>query len=227
MKNFKKIVTIILAIVLIISFAPMQTQAASKNYMGRLNVSWDLKNNKMVTFKTNFAGIGMKELKAKITNYKITDAQKSGYKELTYVVQFELGKKFKPKEIHKICKSKYFKKNGSVAGFLNTHVIDYDTGKSLLTENPYDITYSFKWTTLKTRKEKDNDGCLLYTSRQQVSHAIIYPKSYKRLCIGLGGSTGLTMKKNDTLFKNGKAAFGQTSFFSKKDKSIAHFMRVK
>lgn len=227
MKTFKKIVTIMLAIVLLISFAPLQTQAASKNYMGRLNVSWNLKNNKMVTFKTNFAGVGMKEQKAKIMNYKITNAQEAGYKELTYVIRFEMVKKSKPKEIHKICKSKFFKKNNSMAGFLNTYVVDYDTGKSLLKKNPYGVTCTFEWKTLNTREEKDGDGCTLNTYRQQISYKIIYPKSYKGLCIGLGGSTGLTVKKNDTRFWNGKAAFGQTSFLSKKDKSIAHFMRVK
>lgn len=110
MKKFKKAVAMALAIVLMISFAPLQTQAASKNYMGKLNVSWDLKNNKMVTFKTNYAGVGMRSQKAKIMDYKITDAQKAGYKELTYVIRFEMGKKYKPKEIHKISKSKYFKK---------------------------------------------------------------------------------------------------------------------
>lgn len=228
MKTFKKIVTIMLAIVLLIGFVPLQTQAASKNYMGRLNVSWDLKNNKMVTFQTNYAGVGMRKLKAKITNYKITDAHEAGCKKLTFTAQFEMGKKFKSKEIHKICNSKYYKKNHHMAGMINVYVVDYDTGKNLVAANSHGVTVrTYGWSTLDERKQEDKDGCFLYSYKKGIAFTVIYPKSYKGLCIGLGGSTGLTVKKNDTRFWNGKAAFGQTSFLSKKDKSIAHFMRVK
>lgn len=227
MKRIKKTASFLLAVVLIIGFIPLQTQAASKKYMKKINVSWDLKNNKTVTFKTNYAGVGMRKMKAKITDYKITDAQKTGYKKLTYVIRFEMGQKNKPKEIHKICNSKHFKKNNNVSGLLNTYVIDYDTGKNLTSANPYDVTCTFRWTTLNTRKEEDGDGCFLYSYRQQIASTVIYPQNYKGLCIGFGGGTKLTAKKNDTHFRNGKAVFGQTSFFSKKDKTIAHFMRVK
>jgi hypothetical protein len=55
---------------------------------------------------------------------------------------------------------------------------------------------------------------------------VTYPKDYRGLCIGIGGSTALQDTANDTKFWNGKAAFGKTSYYSKKDKSVAHFMRV-
>lgn len=55
---------------------------------------------------------------------------------------------------------------------------------------------------------------------------VTYPKDYKGLCIGIGGSAALQNTANDTKFWKGKAAFGKTSYYSKKDKSVAHFMRV-
>ena len=88
----------------------MQVPAASKNYMKKMNGSWDLKTNKTVAFKTNYAGIGMKKDTAKITNYKITDAPDKRYNILTFNVSFKVPWEFSPSQVHKICKLKYFKK---------------------------------------------------------------------------------------------------------------------
>lgn len=222
---------LLLVSILLFSFVSvnhsMDVQAASKNYMKKMHVSWDLKKGKTVTYKTIYAGIGMRKLKAKIADYKIEDYGKTGYKKLTFTVQFEMGKKFKPKEIHKMCNSKHYKKNhGTGSRFV--HIVDYNTGKNLTTANSYGVTTrNAGWKTLNIRKEEDGDGCVSNTHKHSVSFTVIYPKSYKGLCIGFSGSTSLTRKKNDTRYWNGQAAFGKTSFFSKKDKSIAHFMRVK
>ena len=54
-----------------------------------------------------------------------------------------------------------------------------------------------------------------------------YPSNYKGLCIGLGGVTKLSETSKDKKFNKGKVSFNKTSLYSKKDKSIAHFMRVK
>lgn len=230
-KWYKQKCILLLAGILLFSFVSvnhsMDVQAASKNYMKKMHVSWDLKKGKTVTYKTNYAGIGMRKLKAKIADYKIEDYGKTGYKKLTFTVQFEMGKKFKPKEIHKMCNSKHYKKNHGT-GDIVVHIIDYNTGKKLTIENPYGVTIrNAGWKNLKTRKEEDKDGCCTYGFKKSVSYTVIYPKSYKGLCIGFSGVTSLTTKKNDTRYMNGQAVFGKTSFFSKKDKSIAHFMRVK
>ena len=70
----------------------------------------------------------------------------------------------------------------------------------------------------------DAHGCWLGLKNASVK--VTYPKDYRGLCIGIGGSTALQDTANDTKFWNGKAAFGKTSYYSKKDKSVAHFMRV-
>lgn len=52
--------------------------------MKRMNLSWDLKPGKKVTFQTYWAGIGYKDGLVTLKEYKITDAEQDGYKKLTF-----------------------------------------------------------------------------------------------------------------------------------------------
>ena len=83
------------------------------------------------------------------------------------------------------------------------------------------------WTHSKSTTYKDEDGCWVRLHNSTVTFKVTYPSNYKGLCIGLGGITKLSETSKDKKFSNGKVSFNKTSFYSKKDKSVAHFMRVK
>lgn len=224
---FKKVTlfTTMLALAFaILALNPQTTSAASKPVMKKVNVKWDLKNNKTVTYKTKYSGIGMIKQKAKISNLKIKNSKtKEGFKECTFTVKFTRKWKMSDSQIHKIADS------GVVAGDVGCYFIDYNSGKNLTTSNKYDVTVEVvkDWTYSKTTKYSDPHGCWVTLSNPSIKFKVTYPKDYKGLCIGLGGMTKLKATKNDTKFWYGKNTFAKTSYYSKKDKSIAHFMRVK
>lgn len=208
-------------------FNTQTVSAASKPVMKNANVKWDLKNNKTVIYKTAYAGIGMKKQKAKITNMKIRDSKtKKGYKECTFKIKYTRKWKMTGSEVHKFVNSVQ-DAGGGLAGF---KIVDYNSGKSLnVNGNKHDVTVVLEkdWTDSTPTKYSDSDGCWVKNTNVSVGVKIIYPKNYKGLCIGVGGSTKLKRTNNDIKFSNGKVSFTKTSFCSKKDKTITHFMRVK
>ena len=194
--------------------------------MKTVNVKWDLKNNKTVTYKSIYAGIGLKKQKAKISNLKIKNSKtKAGYKECTFTIKFTRKWNMKDNEIHKIVSSA----KDTMGGVCVFNIVDYNTGKTLLVDNKHDVTVEFVngWTPSKTTTYTDSDGCWVKLHNTSVKLKITYPKDYKGLCIGVGGFTKLKATKNDEKFNNGLISFAKTSYYSKKDKSVAHFMRVK
>lgn len=202
----------------------LQAQAASKPYMKTANVKWDLKKNKTVTYKTKYVGIGMKNQKAKISDYKIKNSKKKGYKELTFTVKWTRQWKLKNNEIHKMA---YSNIDTSIGGESYYAVVDYNTGKSLEKKNKQKVTVKqIGKPKYQAKYYYDKDGCYVWISNITKKVKVTYPKNYKGLCIGVGGSTSLKNTKNDTKFWNGKVAFKKTSYYSSKDKSVAHFMRV-
>lgn len=220
----------VLAFVCLFAAIPVQTQAATKNYMSKLNVKWDLKKDKTITYKSVYAGIGMKKQKAKVTDVKIKNSSKKGYKELTFTVKFTLKWDMKANEVHKLVNSDYARSHkGALGGYRWYTVTDYDTGANLEGKNSYHVTVTRpqNWKYSKAKKYRDSDGCEAYIKDASIKVKVIYPSTYKGLCIGVGGSTKLGGSKNDAKYWKGSVPFGKTSYFSKKDKSVAHFMRVK
>lgn len=210
-------------------FAPGQAlpvKAASKAYMKGASVKWDLKKNKNITYKTKFAGIGMKKQTVKMSDYKMKNSKKKGYKELTFTLNFTSKWNMTAEQVHNLIKSNEFKKTNNVGGYHYFAVVDYNTGKNLEKKNKQKVTVERNWINSKPTTYKDRDGCYVNLVNARVKVKVIYPRTYKGLCIGTGGSTSINDTKNDTKFWNGKAAFGKTTFYSKKDKSVAHFMRV-
>lgn len=213
-------------------FAPgqaLQVKAASKAYMKGASVKWDLKKNKTLTYKTKYAGIGMRKQKVKMSDYQIKNAKKKGYKELTFTLNFTTKWNMTAKQVHSIVNSREFRKAGGVvSGGFYYAVVDYDTGKSLEGKNKQKVTVEkvgdWKYSNEKTYRDKD--GCWVRMSNAKVKIKVTYPKNYKGLCIGAGGHTTLKNTKNDTKFWKGTVVFGKSSYYSKKDKSVAHFMRV-
>lgn len=224
----KKVMLFVTTLTLVagITLANTQTVEAATPVMKKVNVKWDLKNNKTLTYKTRYAGIGMKNQKVKISNLKIKNStSKPGYKECTLTISFTTKWKMKKSEVHSIVNAK----DADMGGICHFAVVDYDTGKSLLRNNNKGVTVTSTkgWTYSKSTTYKDSDGCWVRLSNPSIKLKITYPKNYKGLCIGVGGSTRVDVTKNDTKFSEGKVAFNKTSRYSKKDKMVSHFMRIK
>ncbi|MDE5782443.1 MAG: hypothetical protein K2I03_13360 [Lachnospiraceae bacterium] len=227
--NSKKIAAflLMLAIATCSVFMPVQVQAAQKAYMKSVNVKWDLKKNKTITYKTKISGLGMRKMEAKISKYKIKNSKIKGYKELTFTVKFTCIPKLNGTQVHKCANSKESKKYNTVGGNSCYAIVDYNTGKSLMANNNMDIyVQSSSWVYSPKKYYYDSHGCWVSTRSYTRSVKVTYPKNYKGLCIGVCGSTAIKDTKNDDAFWNGKVAFGKTSYYDKKDKSVAHFMRV-
>lgn len=227
MRLIKKLVIVFLAICVLSTQCITAVPAASKNYMSKLNVRRDLKSNKSVTYKRNYAGIGLVKETLKITDYKIKNSSRKGYKELTFTLKFNYPKSIKPAAVRK--NTIAYNKTGKWAGERFYAIVDHDTGKCLEVKNKQNVTVEQvkTWTNGAVNYYFDKDGAsYIYVYNTSVKLKITYPQNYKGLCIVAGGSTSLTKTKNDTKFFNGKAVFGKTSYYSKKDKSVAHLMRV-
>lgn len=117
---------------------------------------------------------------------------------------------------------------GTFGGGFYYTVVDYKTGKSLEGDNDKDVTVTDNgWKHLKYNKKKGTDGAWIsFASKTTVKVKIIYPEDYKGLCIGVGGYT--TVDTNVDSYWAGNKKFSKTTkLYSKKDKSYAHFKRVK
>lgn len=221
MKRVKAVV-LVCALFMGLLYAPGQmnsVEAASKAYMKKLQVKWDVKNNKSITTQTIYGGIVKKNLTAKISKLKVTKAKKEGYKKLTctFTVKYP---KLAASEVHKIAAKGVFG-----AGYYYA-IVDYDTGYSLETKNQFGVTVKAKDKLDKKKTYRDKDGCWVYSHDVTTKLTITYPEDYKGLCIGFGGYSTLNEKKADQKFWKGKKPFGTTSYYTKNKKNN-HFMRVK
>lgn len=221
-----------LAIAVVAAFMPVQVEAASKPYMKTVNVKWDLKKDKTITYKSKYAGLGMMKQKVKITGYKIKNAKKKGYKELTFTVNYLRRLNLSKRQVHKCAKSQKYQSivinQEPDGGLYFVTAVDYGTGKCLDVHNDKGVTVKKGVICHKAGKiYRDRDGCSVYISTKVTRKMkVTYPKKYKGLCIGVGGSRSIEQTPDDTAFLFGNVAFGKTSYYGKKDKSVAHFMRV-
>ena len=226
----KKVTLFVTMLALALGILTMNTQtvsAASKPAMKKAKVKWDLKNNKTVTYKSKYYGIGMKKQKAKVTNLKVKNSKtKPGYKECTFTVKYTRRWNMTSSEVHKCANAGA----GVAGGVTSIHVVDYDSGKSLFGTNTKDVTVQFMkgWTYSNYTTYRDEDNCWVKLSDATIKVKVIYPKNYKGLCVGISGTTKYSKSSNDNKYSNGNASFNKANYyFSKKDKSVAHFMRIK
>lgn len=232
-KMWKKWTAFMLALIMMVGSMALPVQEpvqAAAAYMKKMPVKWDLAPQKTITYQSKYKGIGMKNQKAKITNWSITDAEEEGYKKLDFTVKFTRKWNVSPSEVMKI--NKTGKLGGNIGGLCYVTVLDYQTGKSLDSKNDFDVTTTWgewKYTGSKYYWGGDSSGdYYIYLTNAKVSATVVYPADYKDLCVGVGGSTSLTdTKANKKYWKKGTALFGKTSYQSKNNKKIAHFMRVK
>lgn len=220
MKRVKAAV-LVCALFMGLLYAPGQmnsVEAASKAYMKKLQVKWDVKNNKSITTSTFYNGVGKKNVTFKISNLKVTKANKEGYKKLTCTITTD-SQKLTASEVHKIAHA------GNFTAALYYAVVDYDTGYSLETKNKFGVTVKAKDKS-KTKTFRDKDGCWVSPPDVSCKLTITYPEDYKGLCIGFGGYSTLNDTKANQKFWKGKKPFGATTYYTK-NKTNNHFMRVK
>lgn len=233
-RNWKQIVKIAFVFLLICSvlFQPLQlvkTQAATA-HMKNLGVNFDLKNNKTLTYKSYYVELGLKSQKVKMTNYKVQDAKKKGYNKLTFTVDFDRSLKVTDEEIRTMILDGDL--GCGIGGGYRVTAVDYKTGENLELKNSHKVKVTVgDWKTGKEHVYTTKDGYTLTVSDQKVNVCIIYPKTYKDLCIGVGGTSGvfeeLGYDRGEAPFGKNHDGYGKDYMYSKKVKALSHFMRVK
>lgn len=203
-------------------------------HLKNVNISWDLKQNKTVKYR-NIYGPGIaKNDKLTITDYKITNAKKAGYKQLKFTILFDRALNFSKKEQEKIMfYADGFEGWAALGGDEYYTLVDYETGECLERKNPHHVSVkSSKWKNSGKKKfTLDNGYWFSFYKKASCTVTVTYPKSYKNLCIIAGGQAEQVYEAYNTDFwdgTNGVKYFAQaTSLYSKKYKSVAHAMRVK
>lgn len=189
-------VMIAVALILTCFASTLPVDAASTPDMKKANVKWDLKNNKTIKYKTAWSVIGTKTHKVKMTNYKVRNAKKKGYKQCTFTLT--INRSIKPTksqidDMVDLCEPDALEhsENGPFGGNFWYAVVDYKTGKSLEGKNSKKVKVKDSdWKYSKKTKLKGHDGKYIwYYKRATTNVTITYPKKYKNLAIGFGGYT--------------------------------------
>lgn len=228
-KIWKQVVSILLVFTVIFVGVGTQytTVNASVSYMKKLGVKFGIKDGKEYTFTQKFAGVGITKLTGKITNITVKDANKEGYKKLTYTVTMK--PQFRPtkSQVDKIYKSCWAKYDGDTFGeHMFFAVVDGVTGVDLEEENDYDVKVTSKETSkTKSKRFYGSQAWIEYCIVWQKKVTVVYPEDYKDLCVGFGGGNFVKEKSVDEKFWEGKKAFGKTNFY-KKGKKNSRWLKV-
>ncbi|MBQ6360172.1 MAG: hypothetical protein IJJ25_03370 [Lachnospiraceae bacterium] len=218
----------ILLLCLLVIPGARPAMAGTKQYMKKLKgISWDLKTNgKTTTFKTKYAGIGMHSCKVKITKWK-NQLTPTDAKVLSFRITLDPQWKMTKSQVHKIVKSGHYKSTGEIGGLCGYYIVDYDTGENLeVIGNSAGVeVYDSGWHVKKSKTYRDNHGHKVKLNTYYTDVTVTYYPG-DVLAVGVAGSTALKPTGGDRKFANGKKPFGKTSYFSKKNKKIAHFKKV-
>ena len=223
-KIYKRLAVVLAMAMLLTSFAcVLPVNADSKPDIKKANVKWDLKNNKTLKFKTKWAGMGVKKHTVKMTNFKVKKSAQPGFKECTFTLTFNRKVNPSAKQMKKMLVR--LDTHGTFGGDFYYTVVDYQTGQNLEAANDKNVTVTSNWKFMKKSKKKSKYGYIWYTKKNKATVKITYPETYTNLAIGVGGCTSL---KSMDAFWDGYIPFSQAKgLYSAKDKSYAHFMRVK
>ena len=225
-KIFKQILLLFAAVIMFCNMTATDVKAATP-YMKKINVSWDLKPRRQIQYKNRYVALGLRNETAKIVSYKKKSVGKK-YK-LTLKIRFECIKTIQDMTQEERDTFLEYDDGEGLLGNYNVVIADYKTGKSLYARNSYGVTAKCSYKTFREKYFYSSD--YMYEDSFVDSYAtvtITYPKSYRNLCIGIGGSNSYHgSTKADDRYYNGHGSYKKTSLYNKKDKGIMHFMRVK
>jgi hypothetical protein len=189
-------------------------------------ITWDLKAKKNITYYTYVYGAGFIKQKARVTTLSKSASSKPGYVTLRLEVSFNRQLPLNASQIKKIC-SGYRSDNVE----LNPHccyiVADYQSGKCLMNQNDKGVTVnraSWAYSGSKTYKSGSQSVSIRNSSMYVV---IEYPKTYKGMCIGVGGWSTPQESEADETFWSGTIPFWKSKGKYSTKKKVSHFMRVK
>lgn len=200
---------------------PLKAEAKKKPYMKDVDVRWNLKPDKEVSFKTKLAGYGNITLKAKVKDFEIRDLE-DGRKEVSFKIEYRFPKlNLNKKQVYKISKDKY------IYRYMWT-VLDYDSGLSLENANNQDVIVEYgDWehSEEKYHYKGDKGSSFSYSKFVNKEVNVTYPKDYKGLCLVVGGY--LDPGNSDDDFFSGKIPFMKSGSYKKGMKDLSCFMRIK
>ena len=229
-KRSLRIFAVVMALVcMMTTFCGMTTALAEGKSMKSVKgITWDLKAKKEFKIPIQFSGVGAIDRRFKITKLsvgKISDTEKTA----TITFSMNVPKSIPASKVHKIIKSKIYKKTGAISSGWYYAVVDYNTGESLEAENRFGVTVEVlnqKESNKKTYKDKD--GCYVWCKKVTYTIKITYPASYKGLCFGVGGFRKDTKSSKVNKFFSGKITFDKAKdMFNPGNPKMAHFMRIK
>lgn len=202
-----------------------------KPYMKKLDISWDLKPDKKVTFQSYREALGYRDHTITIKNYNVK--KKGAYKKLSFSVVVD-AHVLSQQEVHDIYAWREEMVN-DIGFYVGTTgipcyytLVDYSTGKCLESKNDKNVVVKATgWEMRGLQICNDSDGCSLMEPKgsQVKKVTVIYPADYKDLCIVAGGYSEDGDSNDD--FWEGKVKFGKTTMISPQNSRLAHAMRVK
>ena len=155
------------------------------------NITWDLADGKSVTAKNIYAGLGVRNMKIKLTGYTDTETE-DGLRQITFTLIFNdkkpYGDLITSEQFDKLSKEFFF------WSITNSHfysVIDLKTGECLEGENDKGVkvekTKNWEHESYLVPIEGYDHTKLNSSSRVTVSVRITLPKDYKDMAIIAGG----------------------------------------
>ena len=220
----------VLLVLLCMNMAAGSLTAHAKNMKDTTGITWDLKQNKYLYYKSYWGGVGMITQKVKLSNFTETwSSDKAGYRVAKFKLTFVRKKKPTAKQLIKA--ATYYTINHPELDDTSPHcfyaITDYYTGKSLEVSNPYGVIVKHsKWKKSSTTRYKTS-GYSLGMQNVSVVVQIEYPYEYKNLCIGVGGYKRMSETAADRRFWAGTGPFWKTKTFRDPNyKKIAHFGRL-
>ena len=229
MKGKRRFFWVLLAL-LCVNMAMGSLSVQAKNMKDTKGITWDLKQNKYLYYKSYWGGVGLITQKVKLSNFSETwSSDKAGYR----VAKFKLTfiRKKKPTASQVIDAATYYTiyhpelENTSPRCYFA--IVDYYTGKSLEVDNPYGVIVKrSNWKRSSTTTYKYS-GYSIGMQNTSVVVQIEYPYTYKNLCIGVGGHKKMTESAADRRFWAGTAPFWKTTTLRNSSyKKMAHFGRL-
>ena len=222
--------TVLFLLLFCMSAAMGTRNVQAKTMKNTTGITWDLRQNKYLTYKSWWGGVGMITQKVKLSNFSETwSSSKAGYRVATFRLTFIRKKRPTVKQLIKAA-TYYTIQHPEIedtSPMCYYAVVDLNTGLSLEKANPYGVIVKrSKWRRSGTTTYKTS-GYSLGMQNISVEVQIEYPYEYKNMCIGVGGYRRLTEKAADRRFWAGTGPFWKTSSLRYvKYKKIAHFGRL-